>query len=650
MFEFSIALRYLLPKKRALSTSLIALLSVAVISLVVWLLLVFLSVTSGMEKNWLDKLTSLHAPVRISPTPEYYQSYYYNIDQIALNSDFQLKTIGEKNNSFISDPYDPEMDREIPFYWPAPDKKDEGLKDPVKRAFSSLSSMENLSFQDYEISAALMKLQIENGYKASGQVLSQMSYLLSFTNKNPHLSKLLLKPRTEDLNHILKKLEPEEVKSFFTHANIQAFTLDSDLSFTLSQFQLAKPVRVFAKEDHLIISNTNIIPAGYIETYLTQISNHYYLRSKLIDSSVAVTFEESDSINGKVDILESTNAISKNPDLLAIRFENGLILNTSFFPFTIAKADPTIHFSTTPKHIPLWAYHIENKGCFFPESKKTPILLPRIYQKNDSLLKSTGEFVYQTVSTTSTQDQKISFEVVGFYDPGVMPMGSKLLLVPVEVIRTINASVSPIGLDDTPLNGIFVWFDDLYKATTYKDKIQTLFDEKGISKYWKIETFQEYGFAIDLLQQFQSERTLFTLIGIIILIVACCNISSLLIMLVNDKKKEIALLQALGAKPKSIALIFGLCGIILGGLGALIGSSLAVITLKNMDVLTSFLSAIQGHQAFNAAFFGDKLPSTLSVEALLFVGIATPLIALLAGLIPALKASRINPAKVMRSV
>src|SRR3990167_1496546 len=92
--------------------------SVAVISIVVWLVVVFLSVTSGIEKNWLTKLTSLYAPIRISPTDAYYNSYYYLIDNFASNSNYSLKTIGEKAISKQSDPYLSDMDIEIPVSFP----------------------------------------------------------------------------------------------------------------------------------------------------------------------------------------------------------------------------------------------------------------------------------------------------------------------------------------------------------------------------------------------------------------------------------------------------------------------------------------------------------------------------------------------------
>lgn len=252
-------------------------------------------------------------------------------------------------------------------------------------------------------------------------------------------------------------------------------------------------------------------------------------------------------------------------------------------------------------------------------------------------------------SAASSQEQKISVRVSGFYDPGFLSIGNKCIIVPNEVTRTIHAASQTFSPDGTPTNGIFVWFDDLAQAPLLKERLEKAFAAAGIGRYWKIDTYRDFEFAKDLLLQFQSDRTLFLLIAAIILIVACCNIISLLVLLVNDKKKEIAILQSMGASFRSIAAIFGLCGVTMGALSCLIGSGLAIYTLHHLDSLVALLSALQGHAAFNPTFFGQTLPNQLSLDALLFVLIATPILSLAAGLIPALKASRIRPSTVLRA-
>lgn len=469
MFELSVAFKYLVPRKKSLSTALISLMSVLVISLVVWLVLVFLSVTTGIERNWLTKLTSLHAPIRISPTDAYYKSYYYQIDSLSAASQYTLKTIGEKAESSLSDPYSIDVDAEIPLQWPKNEKID-----PVKLAMKELSDL-GLTHQDYEISGALLRLN-----QAGGKMLSQMSYLLSTPTKNPK------------------------------------------------------------------------------------------------------------------------------------------------FPSLIVESAPV-------------------KGS------ETPILLPKNYKDSGVKIGDFGSLNYTAATATSSQEQRIPVRVSGFYDPGLVSIGNKCIMVPSEITRTIHASSQTFSPDGTPTNGIFVWFEDFASAPAIKAQIADRFEKAGISKYWKIDTYRDFEFSKDLLLQFQSDRTLFLLIAAIILIVACCNIISLLVLLVNDKKKEIAILQSMGASFKSIAAIFGLCGIAMGAVSCLLGVSLAIFTLKHLNGLVSFLSALQGHNAFNPAFFGQSLPNQLSTEALTFVLIATPILSLAAGLIPAIKASRIRPSSVLRS-
>ena len=256
---------------------------------------------------------------------------------------------------------------------------------------------------------------------------------------------------------------------------------------------------------------------------------------------------------------------------------------------------------------------------------------------------------FPSMAAASYQEQRIWAQVHGFYDPGILAIGNKCALVPHAITRSIASNSQTISPDGTPTNGLFVWFKDFSQTETAAKKIAERFEKAGIAPYWKISTYRDFEFSKDLMLQFQSDRTLLLLIASIILIVACSNIISLLVLLVNDKKKEIATLQAMGASFWSIAAIFGFCGFIMGALGCLFGSLAALATLHHIDGLVSFLSYLQGRSAFQPAFFGQSLPNQLSGEALLFVLLATPLLSLIAGIIPALKASRVHPSATLRS-
>jgi lipoprotein-releasing system permease protein len=505
MFELSVAKKYLIPQKKQLSNALIAVMSVTVISLVVWLVLVFLSVTDGMERTWLHKLTSLNAPLRVTPSEHYYSSYYYQVDGFSQKSNFNYKTIGEKAQSEVSDPYAVDEDGELPGYLPKPDLIHGKLRDPVKEAYRILGEVrekyKDVVFQDFELSGALLRLNLSRGTRNENpSFLTQVSYLSTFSDQSPYLQSLIVPPSSNDLEHLQRQ-----------------------------------------------------------------------------------------------------------------------------------------------------GYPPPNKGLPPDRDVRKGIMLSKNFQDSGVLLGDNGYLAYQAASMASVQEQRIPVYVAGFYDPGVMSVGNKCLLVPSSITQTINASSNSYAFDKTLSNGILVWFKDLTKAELMQEELRKRFQEAGIAPYWKVTSFREYDFAKDLLEQFQSDKYLFTLLASIILLVACCNIISLLVLLVNDKKREIGILQAMGASSKSIMLIFGTCGFTLGITSCLIGIGAAFLTMRHIDVIVQVLSFLQGHEAFNAAFYGKSLPTELSSDALIFVLIATPLLALGAGLVPAIKACRLKPSAILRS-
>lgn len=640
MFEFSVALKYLLPKKKQLSVSLISLMSVGVISLVVWLLLLFLSVTEGIEKNWMEKLTTLNAPLRINPTPAYYHSYYYQIDSISDASGYTLKSIGEKAEAENSHPYLPEFDREIPSHFPLADYQPDGtLKDPVKIAYQILGQL-GLTFQEYEISGALLRLELmrpqSRQITAQGDLvqthLTQVSYIASFPGKNPHLATLLNPPTAGDFNNL------------FYLANVQNHGIEELLHHTaISQVKTSSP-------------HWRIPPQLLPEQHPLNVTAH--LHEGRISHFVA-------NLKGGEPLVRQGNQLffrnTPSPFSTPLFSEHPLQFKVVSVKGEMAKKLHDVHFAVEGElqGIPLRG-EIEWEGLEIVEAKAShlaplapsssaPIYLAKNFQDNGVRIGDRGYLSYTSRGAGSTQEQRVAVDVAGFYDPGIMAVGNKCILAPPAVVRAISLSSNSYHLDPSEANGISVWIHNLNDVQKVQAALRDAFQNGGIGSYWNISTFREYDFAKDLMQQFQSDKYLFSLVGIIILTVACCNIISLLVLLVNDKKKEIGILQAMGASTKSIALIFGLCGTLMGLLSSALGIGAAYLTLHNLDYVVRFLSFLQGHEAFNAAFYGASLPNALSENALCFILITTPILSLLAGLVPAIKACRLRPSAILRS-
>jgi lipoprotein-releasing system permease protein len=657
MLELFVALKYLVPRRRSLSTSLISVLSVAVISLVVWLVLVFLSVVTGIEKNWIHKLVSLNAPIRITPTEEYYHSYYYQADQFSLKSDFSLKTIGEKADTSLSNPFNEGNDPALPEKIPLPVcKKDGMILDPVKKAYEILQN-KGLTFQDYEISGALLRLTLHRG-DANISTLSQMSYLLSLPDKNPRFSSLLLPPTLQDLNHLLHQMNigriPSTLPHFFDSLSSLKLRIKPFAPIPLSSLGNGKwqVNALIANEKVEEIRLSEKPRNGYVSAHLAcnKAEGKFVLEREdglpLSLPSDATCFV-SDSPLFEYSLNEPKNEpINKQEISLSGTFQgNPLNIPLSFHQIEIANALPCPLPSPT-----LWAVNSQ-KQLLLPtiSEKETSILLPKAMQESGVLIGDKGFLCYETSSMLSTKEQKLPIYVAGFYDTGVFPIGNRFLVVPSSITRTINGASMVFSPDGTPSNGIYVWFDNENQAEQVKAELAKAFHAEEIDRFWKISTFREYEFSKDLIEQFQSDRTLFMIIALIILIVACSNVISLLVLLVNDKRKEIAIFQSMGCSKTTIAVIFGLSGMITGALSSLIGTLSAIYTLKHLNFFVEILNKIQGHTAFNPAFYGNSLPSELSYEALLFILIVTPLLSLISGLVPAIKAARMHPSAILRA-
>ncbi len=680
MFELSIAKKYLIPRRRQLSASLIAVLSIAVISLVVWLVILFLSVTEGIERNWLDKLTAINSPLRLTPTEAYYDSYYYQVDRISSESDYSLKSIAEKQRSSMTDPYQPDFDYQLPASWYETDRDDQGnVKDLVKLAYSSIDDLKRTApdakSQAFETSGALMRLKLTRpiGDSVHHQHLSQVSYLCSFPEQNPHLDQLILSPTLPDLKHLLKLAQRGELPDHEQTALLQNIEINEVVPAE-NRFELPRdflpentPIHAQAIEKNDEITHFVILP--YPRNQMNRSLDRYAENQpigELVRNEDKLYFECSGK---RVEVPESVVLIPREQPRFKVteKIKPHNLLTTlplqsacqksvikgllRLKETEIVKGKAINQFEEENPSLP-WCYRIKNEGRWhLPEQNERgyPVLIAKSFRDQGVLIGDSGTLSFPASSASMQSEQRLPIYVSGFYDPGVISIGPKCILVPEELSRAADNSLSCYTLDKTQSTGIFIWYKDLSKTDALKAQLEKSLKDRGIDRYWKVTSYKQYDFAKDILQQFQSDKYLFTIIGMIILLVACSNISSLLILLVNDKKREIAILQSLGASKRSIASIFGACGMALGVFSSLVGITAAYFTLGNLDKLIRLLSFMQGHDLFNAAFYGSTLPKTMSHGSLLFIAIVVPVLSLLAGLIPALKAVRIDPAVTLRS-
>ncbi len=145
------------------------------------------------------------------------------------------------------------------------------------------------------------------------------------------------------------------------------------------------------------------------------------------------------------------------------------------------------------------------------------------------------------------------------------------------------------------------------------------------------------------------EKTMMSLILMMIVGVAAFNIVAMLVMVVTDKRTDIAILRTFGASPRRVMGVFMTQGLVIGWLGVALGLIVGLGIALNIDTLVPFLEQTFHFQIFDADVYDmPTIPSdvrwpnivVISVSALLLTGFAT--------IYPAIRASRTAPAEALR--
>lgn len=193
------------------------------------------------------------------------------------------------------------------------------------------------------------------------------------------------------------------------------------------------------------------------------------------------------------------------------------------------------------------------------------------------------------------------------------------------------------------VQGLRLKFDDLFQAPRAAWNIaQQLGDDRFYARDWT----RTHG---NLYQAIRMEKAMIGLLLLLIVAVAAFNIISTLVMVVNDKKGDIAILRTLGATPGTIMRTFMVQGTVIGVVGTAIGAMLGILAALNVSAAISALEGLLGHKFLNAdVYFIDYLPSQVQSQDVIMVCAAALVLSFLATLYPAWRAARTQPAEALR--
>ncbi len=145
------------------------------------------------------------------------------------------------------------------------------------------------------------------------------------------------------------------------------------------------------------------------------------------------------------------------------------------------------------------------------------------------------------------------------------------------------------------------------------------------------------------------EKVMMFLILTLIIAVAAFNMLSSLVMLVTDKRADIAILKTMGLSTRQVMMVFIVQGSMIGVLGTGLGIILGVVLSLNVTALVNGIQNLFHVQFLSASvYYIDFLPSHLEWGNVVLIGCMAFALSFLATLYPAYKASQVNPAEALR--
>jgi lipoprotein-releasing system permease protein len=145
------------------------------------------------------------------------------------------------------------------------------------------------------------------------------------------------------------------------------------------------------------------------------------------------------------------------------------------------------------------------------------------------------------------------------------------------------------------------------------------------------------------------EKTMMSLILMMIVAVAAFNIVAMLVMVVTDKRTDIAILRTFGTSPRRVMGVFITQGLVIGWLGVALGLIAGLSIALHIDTIVPFLEHTFHFQIFDSDVYDmPSIPSDVRWPNIVIITVSALLLTGLATLYPAVRASRTAPAEALR--
>jgi lipoprotein-releasing system permease protein len=229
-----------------------------------------------------------------------------------------------------------------------------------------------------------------------------------------------------------------------------------------------------------------------------------------------------------------------------------------------------------------------------------------------------------------------AYKVVAIFDAGLHDYNSSVVFLPLSAAQIFFQKPDAV-------TQIEIRMDDPEQVDQLAPKLMPLLAGRQV----QVRDWRHANDVIISVLQVQKD-TMFIVLGMIVL-VAAFNVVSSLIMLVKDKRADIAVLRTIGASSWAVQRIFMMCGAFVGVAGTLLGTIIGVAICRNIVEIQRVIEDITGGQVFDASVFMlSTLPNTIDwgdVARVVVLGFA---LSVLATLYPSWRAARTDPVEALR--
>ena len=231
------------------------------------------------------------------------------------------------------------------------------------------------------------------------------------------------------------------------------------------------------------------------------------------------------------------------------------------------------------------------------------------------------------------------FTVAGIFDAGMYEYDRLLVFVHLDDAgRLFRTAGRPTGLRFKVA--------DLYAARRVATEVAVgLARERGVNFYIDDWTRQH----VNILRSIQLTKTIMFVILSLVIGVAAFNIVSTLMMVVRDKRGDIAILRSFGSSPRSVMAVFAVQGTMIGVIGTLFGVVLALLVTSQLGPAVGLIESWFGIDLLaEDVYFLSELPAQLRPLEVVQICLLALVLAIAATIYPALAAAREMPAEVLR--